>query len=150
MNRFLHRRSLRAFSLIELLVVVGIVVILAAVFMSARPMRAAHRLELIAGSKKIAEWSDFGSQRGRLWEFMIPHCERLVNYCKGDPSYKEWAEFNQDGVREDKDVIRLDELLDLRAQAYTHNPPKPFRFDGDIDELRGTLEWRYLRMTPPQ
>jgi len=151
-NRFLHHRTLRAFSLIELLVVVGIVLILVTLFLSARPMRAAQRLELIAGARKIAEWNDSGSRRGTLWEFKTPHCERLVNYCKGDPSYKDWAEFNRGGAREDKDVIRLDELLDLRAEAYAHDPPNPFRFDGEIDMYRVTLELRYLnlRMPPPQ
>lgn len=135
-------RGDRAFSLIELLVVGGIIVILVTIFLVARPMRAAHRLELVAGSKKIAEWS----RKTSVWEFKIPHCEKLVNFCRGDAKYKEFA--NEDGTREDKDVVRLDKLLTLRAEAYSHDPPKPFDRDWEIDSLRTTLERRYLGWPP--
>ncbi|MDZ4831929.1 MAG: prepilin-type N-terminal cleavage/methylation domain-containing protein [Phycisphaerae bacterium] len=148
MNRLTSWRLPRAFSLVELLVVLGIIVVVVVVFFSARPMRAAHRLELIAGSKKIAEWNDRATRKNPIWEFKIPHCERLVNYCKGDPRYKEWS--NPDGTREDKDVVRLDELIDLRAAAYSYDPPKPFTLDNQIDALRQTLEDRYLNPPLPQ
>ena len=132
----------RGFSIVEILVVLGIVVVLMGFFLAARPMRAARRIELLGGHKQIADGRFAGA---RLWEFTLSHCRKLFDFCKGDPLYQNMH--NQDGTVGDHDVDRLGELLDLYDAALAANPPQSTaEYEWRIESLRRTLEARYLKL----
>lgn len=138
------RRSPRGFSLVEIIVVLVIVVIALGFLFSARPMRAARRLELMAGHRQILDGRYAGD---RLWAFKVDHCRRLARYCKEDEIFR--VHVNPDGSRGDQDVLRLEELLDLYDAAANADPPKPTRLLlWPMDSLRTTLEARYLKLQP--
>jgi hypothetical protein len=128
-----------------MLVVIAVIAIVLVLFVSANPGRAARRLEIANGHKQIEEMRLAGTSWRDRWDYTLDHCEKLVRACREHPDFRTFS--NPDGTREDKDVLRMEELFELRKAAIAATPPQSTSlFDHEIEALRQVLELRYFKL----
>lgn len=143
------RRLRRGFTLIEILVVVGIIAIAMSFLLMARPGRAALRIELVTGHKQIAEFALANVSKKEQWNFKIPHCERLVRFCEEEPLYREILD--AEGLRGDPDVKQFQSLInDWHASLLVWPYAPSDELLAAIDAMREAIELRYLKLAPPE
>ncbi|MFO0828338.1 MAG: type II secretion system protein [Phycisphaerales bacterium] len=150
----MRRADRRAFTLIELLVCCAIIAVAMSFLLSSRPTRVALRLQLVSGHQQIEQLTVANASKEEMWSFKIPHCERLVRFCKGEPLFKESQ--NPDGTREDKNVLKLEATMaEYVAAVERGGVPSPgmrplSEIESDIEALRSVIELAYLGLTPEE
>jgi prepilin-type N-terminal cleavage/methylation domain-containing protein len=137
----------RGLTLVEILVTLAIVATLSALLLGARPIRTARRLEIVNGHKQLEAFKLTRVTHQERWAMAIPHCKKLVDFCKGEPQFRDVV--NSDGSRVDRTVLRLGELVEEWEAAVRDRQPT-YLIEPKIEEHRVAVELRYLNLAPEE